>query len=123
MRYVKIKINYASLFFLVLSFSLSNQLFGQTLRPNIVLVIVDDQGRGQVGYNGHLNKDDQWKLYDLKNDPGETKDLSKELPERFEKMKSEAQAMIRSVTLTAVVQVLVRLSYNDPGEVLRQSPA
>jgi arylsulfatase A-like enzyme len=42
-------------------------------------------------------KGTEWKLYDLKNDPGETKDLSGKLSERFERMKSEAKAMVSSV--------------------------
>lgn len=41
------------IFFFLLSVCLSGQLFGQTERPNIVLVMADDQGWGQVGYNGH----------------------------------------------------------------------
>ena len=49
-------------------------------------------------------KDDQWKLYDLKDDSGETKDLSAELPRRFERMKIEAQTMIGSVEASAAGQ-------------------
>ena len=38
---------------LLLSFCISSHLIGQTQSPNIVLVMADDQGWGQVGYNGH----------------------------------------------------------------------
>lgn len=46
-------------------------------------------------------KGNQWQLFNLKNDPGETKDLSSELPERFTRMKTEAEAMLRSVDVSA----------------------
>ena len=46
-------------------------------------------------------KGEEWQLYDLKNDPGESKDLSTELPGRFARMKTEAEAMLRSVTASA----------------------
>jgi arylsulfatase A-like enzyme len=46
-------------------------------------------------------KNDSWQLYDLGNDPGERKDVSEEFPERFEKMKAEAEALIRSVEASA----------------------
>lgn len=42
-----------------------------------------------------------WKLYDLARDPGETKDVSAEHAERFERMKTEAQAILRSVEASA----------------------
>jgi len=47
------------------------------------------------------NKDTEWKLYDLKNDSGETTDMAGELPERFEKMMSEAKAVINSIDESA----------------------
>jgi len=47
------------------------------------------------------NKDGEWKLYDLKSDPRETKDVAGEFPERFEQMKAEAMAMIKSVGASA----------------------
>lgn len=47
------------------------------------------------------NKPDQWTLYNLKDDPAETTDLSKAYPERFEKMKTEALTMIQSVDASA----------------------
>lgn len=37
-----------------------------------------------------------WKLYDLESDPGETKDVSGDHPERFEKMQADAEAILRS---------------------------
>jgi arylsulfatase A-like enzyme len=46
-------------------------------------------------------KDDTWELYDLSKDPGEAKDLSRDLPDRFRQMKALAQAMIRSVEASA----------------------
>ncbi|MBM80129.1 MAG: N-acetylgalactosamine 6-sulfate sulfatase [Planctomycetaceae bacterium] len=47
------------------------------------------------------SKDDEWKLYNLKGAPSETKDLAKALPKRFDKMKAEAKAMIESVDASA----------------------
>jgi len=44
---------------------------------------------------------DEWQLYDLRNDPGEQKDLSGELPERFEKMRSEASIVLSSIDASA----------------------
>lgn len=41
------------IFILMMSISISASLFGEVKRPNIVLVMADDQGWGQVGYNGH----------------------------------------------------------------------
>lgn len=53
-------------------------------------------------HSARQRKDSDWKLYDLKNDPGETKDLSKELPKRFTSMLTEAKAMIASVEASAL---------------------
>ncbi len=47
------------------------------------------------------NKDDSWQLYDLSNDPSETKDVSAEHPKVFAKMRAEAQAVMRSVEASA----------------------
>jgi arylsulfatase A-like enzyme len=47
-------------------------------------------------------KDSSWRLYDLSNDPGETKDVSEKFPKRFEKMKAEAKALLRSVEASAL---------------------
>jgi arylsulfatase A-like enzyme len=63
----------------------------------------------------NIRKDSEWRLYNLSNDPGETKDLSKALPEHFEKMKSEAKAVINSINASAMGK-----DYPE-GEVL-QSP-
>lgn len=49
----------------------------------------------------NIRKDEQWKLYDLKRDPGETKDLARDLPERFQQMKSQAEAVIASIDASA----------------------
>lgn len=40
------------------------------------------------------DRKDAWQLYDLKNDPAETTDLSAKLLERFAKMRAEAMAMV-----------------------------
>jgi arylsulfatase A-like enzyme len=48
-----------------------------------------------------VRKDGQWQLFDLKADPGETKDVSAELPDRFARMKTEAETMLRSVEASA----------------------
>ena len=50
--------------------------------------------------SANLEKD-EWNLYDLKNDPGETNDVSKDHPQRFAKMMKEAQAMVVSVDVSA----------------------
>ena len=42
-----------------------------------------------------------WSLYDLENDPGETSDISKKEPDRFEKMKTEAAQILKSVEASA----------------------
>jgi len=49
----------------------------------------------------NYRKDDAWKLFDLKNDPGETKDLSNTLPEKFATLKSQALATIESIEASA----------------------
>jgi arylsulfatase A-like enzyme len=50
----------------------------------------------------NIGKDEEWELYDLKNDPIETEDLSGNLPERFQQMKSRAKAMIASIDASAL---------------------
>lgn len=50
--------------------------------------------------SANLQKD-KWNLYDLKNDPGETKDVSKDHPQRFAKMMKEAKNMVASVEASA----------------------
>ncbi len=44
---------------------------------------------------------DIWELYNLKDDPGETSNLSEEHPERFARMLAEAKAMLASVDASA----------------------
>ncbi len=44
---------------------------------------------------------DAWALYDLKNDPGESMNVSNEHPEQFARMKAELTAMIASVDASA----------------------
>lgn len=46
-------------------------------------------------------KDEGWKLFDLKNDPSESKDLSQELPEKFKALKSQALTTIDSIQASA----------------------
>ena len=43
----------------------------------------------------------KWALFDLDKDPGETTDISGQLPERFENMKAEAATMVASVQARA----------------------
>ena len=43
----------------------------------------------------------EWALFDLEKDPRETTDISAEYPERVEKMKSEAAAVLASVDASA----------------------
>jgi arylsulfatase A-like enzyme len=47
-------------------------------------------------------KNNSWQLYDLSNDPGETKDVSEKFPERFEKMKAEVKVLLHSVEASAL---------------------
>jgi arylsulfatase A-like enzyme len=70
-------------------------------------------------------KGDEWRLYDLNNDPGESKDLSTELPERFARMRTEVEAMLRSVDTSAagkdypegkVIQAPRRAFWRDMAE-------
>jgi len=42
-----------------------------------------------------------WALYDLNNDPGESTDISANYPERFARMKAEAEAVVASVEASA----------------------
>jgi hypothetical protein len=51
--------------------------------------------------NTNIQKDKEWKLYDLKNHLGEAKDLAKDLPERFRQMKSQAESVIVSIQASA----------------------
>lgn len=46
-------------------------------------------------------KKNSWQLYDLKNDPSESEDLSGKLPKKFEKLKSKALAMVESIEASA----------------------
>ncbi|MDX2036281.1 MAG: sulfatase-like hydrolase/transferase [Isosphaeraceae bacterium] len=46
-------------------------------------------------------KDRTWELFDLKNDLGEADDLSAAQPERFKKMKADAEKLIASVAASA----------------------
>ena len=47
------------------------------------------------------SREGSWELYDLKNDPGETKDLSATLPDRLARMKIEAEALMHSIDASA----------------------
>ena len=67
----------------------------------------------------------EWRLYDLNNDPGESQDLSTELPERFARMRTEVEAMLRSVDNSAagkdypegkVIQAPRRAFWRDMAE-------
>jgi arylsulfatase A-like enzyme len=49
----------------------------------------------------NLRRSDEWQLYDLKSDPGETRDLAGEQAERFAGMKAAAKAMVASVEASA----------------------
>ena len=40
--------------------------------------------------------DSQWRLYDLRTDPGETKDLQKERPQQFAAMQAEYEAWAKA---------------------------
>jgi arylsulfatase A-like enzyme len=49
----------------------------------------------------NIRKDNEWTLYNLKDDVGETNDLTNQLPERFQQMKSRAIAGIASMEASA----------------------
>lgn len=49
----------------------------------------------------NVERDGKWSLYDLKKDPGETRDVSGEHPQVFARLKSEAEAMVLSVENSA----------------------
>jgi arylsulfatase len=44
------------------------------------------QGKWKILWITGPNGDDRWELYDLEKDPGESKDLSKQYPEKFKEM-------------------------------------
>ena len=46
------------------------------------------QGKWKILWITGPNGDDRWELYDLEKDPGESKDLSKQYPEKFKEMLS-----------------------------------
>lgn len=49
----------------------------------------------------NVRRKSEWQLYDLKSDPSEKKDVASEFPERFQKMKSQAEAVIASIQASA----------------------
>jgi arylsulfatase A-like enzyme len=51
--------------------------------------------------NAGSSRNADWKLYDLARDPGESTDVSAAHAERFERMKADAEAMLRSVASSA----------------------
>jgi hypothetical protein len=64
--------------------------------------------KGTALIDGHFKllqvgrgKGAKWALFDLEKDSGETTDVSGEFPERFEKMKAEAETMVASVQASA----------------------
>ena len=57
---------------------------------SVVKLLQDGKGR-----------DAKWALFDLEKDPQETTDVSGEFPERFEKMKAEAETVLASVQASA----------------------
>ena len=62
-------------------------------------------------------KNDAWQLFDLRNDPGETRDASGDFPQRFEKMKAEAKTVLSSIEASAAGK-----DYPE-GKVLQAQPS
>lgn len=51
--------------------------------------------------NTNDQQSDRWQLFDLRSDPSETTDVSAKLPERYERMKAEAEKRLRSIEASA----------------------
>jgi arylsulfatase A-like enzyme len=64
---------------------------GTALIDGTFKLLQDGKGKGAT-----------WALFDLEKDPAETTDVSSEFPERFEKMKAEAETVVASVQASAV---------------------
>ncbi len=60
--------------------------------------------------------DNKWYLYNLKSDPGETKDLAKALPEKFNELKNDYDEYAKSVGVIEMEE-----GYSAEGEVGRKS--
>jgi len=77
------------LFFVLLAFSCGQSL--AAAKPNFVLCPADDQGWGDMAYNGHPVVV-KWELYNLATDSVESKDLLTAEPQRAARMKGELEA-------------------------------
>ncbi|MBD3673695.1 MAG: sulfatase-like hydrolase/transferase [Planctomycetaceae bacterium] len=49
----------------------------------------------------NINQANEWKLFNLEQDPGETNDLSEKSPEKFETLKAQAASTIQSIEVSA----------------------
>lgn len=86
--------------------SLAPLLKGQTPKRNQAIPFYFNKSAAFIDGNykllsTNIQKGNDWKLYDVSNDPAETKDLSSELADRFRHMKSHAQATIASIDASA----------------------
>ena len=60
--------------------------------------------------------DNEWHMYNLKNDPGETKDISEELPEKFNKLMKAYEEYAKAVGVIEMEE-----GYSAEGEVGKKS--
>ena len=74
------------------------------------------QGDFKIVKNNIPLGDNKWYLYNLKNDPGETKDLAKAYPEKFTKLRNAYDKYAKSVGVIEMEE-----GYSAEGEVGRKS--
>jgi hypothetical protein len=76
------------------------------------------KGRWKITRNQKPHGDGQWRLYDIEQDPGETKDLSADKPDVFADMLDEYQAYSKRVGVLEVPE-----GYSSLREITRNTMA